>query len=87
MNTMHKRKGACLVWLFAVLLIAAGCDSGHGPDSLFAPQTGAVSAGCVACHNSTSTIAPDPETTNVTKPDGTPHRITDVVEALARRQL
>lgn len=50
--------------LLALLFVAAGCDSGQGPDSLFAPQAATPSAGCVACHNSTSTIAPDPLVTN-----------------------
>jgi hypothetical protein len=55
----------------AILLIAVGCDSGHGPDSLFAPRTGsAASLGCVKCHNATSSIAPDPLLSNGTGTQG-----------------
>lgn len=50
-------------WSFlALLLIAAGCDSGPGPDSLFSNQPalrGPVSD-CTRCHNSINSTAMDP---------------------------
>ncbi|NTW58114.1 MAG: hypothetical protein HGB21_01835 [Nitrospirae bacterium] len=49
----------CFTWSLLALLFAAGCDSGRGPDSLFAPKS---TSGCMTCHN--STIAPDPLVTN-----------------------
>lgn len=61
---MQRRQAIRAVWLFAVLLFAAGCGSDHGSDSLFGPRPDAASAGCIACHNASSTIAPDHLATN-----------------------
>jgi hypothetical protein len=62
---LMKVYAAYVLWLIAI--VAAGCNSGHGPDSLFVTKAGgAVSAGCVKCHNATSSIAPDPLVTNGT---------------------
>ncbi|MDH4162301.1 MAG: hypothetical protein OEW15_06370 [Nitrospirota bacterium] len=49
-----------------LLLIAAGCNSGHGPDSLFArqPHSSEPFSECVRCHSSTNSAALDPLVTN-----------------------
>ncbi len=52
--------------LTAFLLIIAGCNSGHGPDSIFnhkALPHGTVSM-CIQCHNSANSPSLDPLVTN-----------------------
>jgi hypothetical protein len=56
-----------IVTAAALAIIAAGCGSGTGPDSLSSRQAvggGAVQSCTAKCHNSTSTISPDPVVTN-----------------------
>jgi len=50
----------------SVLLVAAGCDSGHGPDSLFNYKQlrPAPISNCTTCHNSLNSPTLDPLVTN-----------------------
>jgi hypothetical protein len=55
-------------WVLVFLLITAGCDSGHGPDSLFSQQPGLRGpvSECTRCHNSTISPTMDPLISNGT---------------------
>jgi hypothetical protein len=52
--------------VLAILLIAAGCDSGPGPDSLISPPSGIrrPASECTRCHNSVISPAMDPLVSN-----------------------
>lgn len=57
-----------LTALIGILIAVAGCSSSPGPDaiSLHQVQPGAITDCTSQCHNSSSTVSPDPLTTNGT---------------------
>jgi len=52
--------------LVIAIILAAGCSSSPGPDSILSHQVqaGTPITDCTVCHNATSTIAPNPLATN-----------------------
>ena len=55
-----------LITITAPALFTTGCDSGHGPDSLYNPKhrPGATISSCTQCHSSAKSPSLDPLVTN-----------------------